>query len=225
MTAESVEGIMLEASSGDMAFTNSDGNFSIHYQQNDTVSFFIAGKLTNKLSADSLGKIQNLIISLQSIRNKPMRTGKITYYNQNLDTTTFNNVTVTAKNYHADSLARRNEYKEAFNYTKPKLKFGEDWGPTYINVGKLAETLNKKKKKRHTMLKNNLLREEKEDYVDNRCNRSFVQKYLGQNITDEKLQDFMRKHRPKYEDIVGMSDLELIDYIRLNYKQYQENSE
>ncbi|QES90740.1 hypothetical protein [Rhizosphaericola mali] len=218
MTTESTEGIMLETTSGDMTFSDASGNFSVSYKPNDTLKFYIAGKYRSQYPIDSLAKIPNLMMSLQSVRNTPLNTGKITYFPTNDDTTTLNNVTVRTRNYHADSLNNRKEYGDAYNYTKPKVKSAFD----VLNVGKMEEVLNFKKKKQHQMLKDNLQREEQEGYIDNRFTRTFVRKYLGQSISDEKLEDFMRKYRPKYEEIVGMSDLELIDYIRISYTQYQK---
>ncbi len=213
--------IMLETSSGTTSFTKSSGMFTIQYKPHDTLFFYYQGKRTVSYLTDTIAH-ENFIVPLFMVRNRVMEGAK-SRFNPALmpNDTSYNNVTVQARNYSQDSLARRQEYGKAFGYTKPKMKFGQDWTPVSLNVGKLYETLNGKKKKQNQMLKDNLLREEQEGYVTNRFNPTFVKKALKNNISETALEDFMKSKRPKYEDIVGMSELEFTDYVRRAYDQYK----
>ena len=214
--------IMLETSSGSTSFTNNAGLFTIGYAPHDTLFFYYQGKRTVYYLTDTIPN-ENFYVPLFMVRNRVME-GARSRFNRSLlppADTSLNNVTVTARNYSQDSLDRRQAYAKAFGYTQPKMKFGQDWTPMSLNVGKLYETLNKSKIKKNKMLKENLLREEHEDYVTSRFNPSFVKKYLGENVSEAVLEDFMKKGRPKFEDIQGMSDLELIYYVRRAYAQYK----
>ncbi|MFT4202617.1 MAG: hypothetical protein QM610_01770 [Chitinophagaceae bacterium] len=213
--------IMLETSSGETAFTNGSGLFMIRFQLHDTLFFYYQGKRTVSYLTDTIPH-ENFAVPLFMVRKRVMEGAK-TKLNPALMAvdTAYNNVTVRARNYSQDSLERRQQYANAFGYTKPSMKYGKDWTPTSLNVGKLYETLNVKKKKQNEMLKGNLLREEKEGYVTSRFNASFIRKNLGEDISESTLEDFMRKKRPKLEDIQGMSELELIDFVRRAYADYK----
>lgn len=219
---EPLDNIMLETSSGATSFTDGSGMFTIQYAPHDTLFFYYQGKRTVSYLTDTIPH-ENFYVPLFMVKNRVMEGAKSRFNRALLPAvdTAYNNVTVTARNYSQDSLARRQEYANAFGYTKPKMKFGKDWTPLSLNVGKLYETLNKSKKKQNQMLKDNLINEEQEGYIENRFNRSFIKKYLGENVSEEVLEDYMKKKRPKFEEIQGASDLELIDYIRRTYAQYK----
>lgn len=214
--------IMLETSSGATSFTKSSGLFTIQYQPHDTLFFYFQGKRTVSYLTDTIPH-ENFYVPLFMVRHRVMEGAK-TRFNPALlppEDTSYNNVTVRTHSYSQDSLARRQEYAKAFGYTKPDMKFGRDWTPVSLNVGQLYETLNGKKKKQNQMLKDNLLREEQEGYVSSRFNPTFVRKYLGEDVSESVLENFMKVKRPKYEDIQGMSDLELVGFIRRAYTQYK----
>lgn len=218
-----VDNIMLEMSSGSTAFTNQSGMFTIKFQPHDTLFFYYQGKRTVSYLTDTIPHEQ-FYVPLYQVRSRVMEGAKSRFNHALLPDadTAYNNVTVRARNYSQDSLERRQEYAKAFGYNKPSMKFGKDWTPVSLNVGKLYESLNGSKKKKNQSLKDNLLREEQEGYVTNRFNPTFVKKYLGEDVSESVLEDYMKKKRPKFEEVQGMSDLELIDYIRRSYVQYKE---
>lgn len=218
-----ISNIMLETSSGSTSFTNALGMFSIHYKPHDTLYFYNQGKRTLSYLIDTLPR-GDLYVPLYQIRKRVMEGAKSRFNPALLPAidTSYNNVTVKARNYSQDSLERRKEYGKAFNYKDPKMKFGRDWTPVSLNVGQLYESLNGSKKKRNQMLRDNLIREEQEGYISNRFNPTFVKKYLGENISETELEDFMKAKRPKFEFLQGIQDLELIDYIRRSFAEYKK---
>ena len=129
------------------------------------------------------------------------------------------NVTIYKRNYHADSLSNREEYGDAFNYKKTKFSPVKMLGSP---VSHLYDVLNFKDKKRKERLKTNLITNEQEGYVDSRFTRTLVAKYTHEQ-NDSTLEDFMRKYRPSYEYLVGLSDLDFIVYIQNSYKEYKQN--
>ncbi|PZP50353.1 MAG: hypothetical protein DI598_05790 [Pseudopedobacter saltans] len=219
---EPVGNIMLETSSGSTSFSNESGLFKIQYQPKDTLFFYYQGKRTLSFLMDTINP-QNFYVPLYQIRHRVMEGAKSRFNSALLPVdTSYNNVTVKNRNYSQDSLDRRKEYGKAFGYTKPKMKFGEDWTPTSLNVGKLYETLNGSKKKKNQMLKDNLIREEEEGYITNRFNPTFVSKYLGEKVSEHTLEDYMKVKRPTFEFLQGIQDLELIDYIRKSFAAYKK---
>lgn len=219
---EPVGNIMLETSSGSTSFTNADGLFTIKYQPHDTLFFYYQGKKSLSYLVDTI-QPQNFYVPLFQIRHRVMEGAKSKFNSALLPVdTSNNNVTVKARNYSQDSLDRRKAYGDAFNYKDPKMKFGKDWTPTSLNVGKLYDALNGKKKKQNNMLKDNLINEEQEGYISNRFNPTFVRKYLGESVPEYVLEEYMKAKRPKFEYVQGISDLELIDYIRRTYAEYKK---
>lgn len=213
--------IMLETSSGATTFTNTIGMFRIPFQPHDTLFFYYQGKRTVSYLVDTIPH-ENFYVPLFQVRNRIMEGAKSRFNRALLPSdTSYNNVTVTARNYSQDSADRRKEYGKAFNYTKPTMKFGKDWTPVSLNVGKLYESLNGKKKKQNQMLKDNLYSEEQEGYITMRFNPTVVKKYIGETVSEATLEDYMKKERPKFEEIQGMSELELVDYIRRTYAKYK----
>jgi hypothetical protein len=74
-----------------------------------------------------------------------------------------------------------------------------------------------KRNRQLTSLRNRLLADEQEKYVDFRFNKSFVKRVTG--LSDAEIKKFMFKYRPPYDFLVIVNELELGYYIQQCYKK------
>lgn len=210
----SVEGIMVDAASGKTTFTDHLGYFQLPIIQGDTFYFYIGSKRSRPYFIDSIPDRNKFVVSLESILRPVGQATPFGYPQSDLA-----DVTVYGRNYHKDSLANRQQYGKYFDYRKPttgQVALGMLGSP----VTALYEGLNKKKQRRLTIMKSNLLNIEQDGYIDSRFNLQTVIRYIGQQ-DETVLDDFMKKYRPKYEDLHTMGEVEFAIYINTSFKEYK----
>lgn len=207
----SPQGIMVDASSGPTVFTDKMGNFEIKVYPTDTIYFYIGNRKSHPYLVSKIPDKNNFTLSMESIL-RPVMSGE----NIGSDAGGLEEVTVYGKNYSKDSLAARREYDKYFNYKDPKLGLNLLASP----VTAIYDVLNVKKKKRMNMMKNDLLFNEQQGYIDTRFTKLFIVKYIGAK-DDATLDDFMLKYRPKFEDLKTMTDMDLAMYVTTSYKEYE----
>lgn len=219
MSNRSTEGIMVEAKkSKGTAFTDGQGYFSLNVDPHDTLYYYV-GKLAKSIPypIDSIRNWESYTIAIQTIEWDMAKARKYGMPIEGLDpNVTLENVTVVSRNYHKDSLENRLEYDKVFNYTNPKFN-------PFTPVSSVANLFAVKKKKRMKRMKNDLLFEEQQGYVDTRFNRTSVKKSIGAPIDDTTLENYMRRYRPSYQDAVGMENISMVMYIRKTFALYQDS--
>ena len=129
------------------------------------------------------------------------------YFNQLED------VKVNARNYHTDSLEKRRIYGDIFDYTKPKFSPLHPVSSA-INVFR-QPYLNRQKRYQEFAVSS-----EQDGYIDSRFTPTLVASLTG--IEDDvELHTFMKKYRPSYDQLKGMVDLSLGQYIIDCYKVFK----
>jgi hypothetical protein len=140
--------------------------------------------------------------------------------------TNLNEVTVYgSKSFKQDSLANRDEYTKQFSYTPPKLKDVVGFNPgsgTYqllsINVLTLIDYLTYKSSPEYKF-KQVLVRDEHEQYVDEKFNRGVVSRIT--DLKGDTLTSFLARYRPAYQFVLKATDYDMEVYIKDCYKKFE----
>ncbi len=151
-----------------------------------------------------------------------------------------NQVTIKGfRDYRADSIKNRMEFRSAFNYKAPALKdvFIGNSNSAYVPYSYNQSTNNatqlvninllslialiEKDKTPEAKLQKTLLRDEEAAYVDH----VFSKEKVGSatNLHGDSLQAFMDIYRPGILQLKKMTDYDLIIYIRSSYKAFVKN--
>ena len=122
-------------------------------------------------------------------------------------------VHVRSRNYHTDSLENRRLYADIFDYKKPKFN---PFHPVTSAVNIFRQPyLNRQKRYQEFAVSS-----EQEGYVNSRYTVALVASLTGMQ-DDDLIREFMKKYRPSYEEMKGMVDLTLGQYIVDNYKKFK----
>ncbi len=118
-----------------------------------------------------------------------------------------------------DSIWMRQEYADQFNFRPMKPWEALTLAPVgvAINLNVLFASLSREQKQRK-LLKTALIRDEREDYVDRRYTKALIQEQTA--IPDAELDVFHWFFRPTYQQLRGLSDYDLLLYIRDKYKDF-----
>ncbi|HZY39005.1 MAG TPA: carboxypeptidase-like regulatory domain-containing protein [Mucilaginibacter sp.] len=141
--------------------------------------------------------------------------------------TNLNEVTIYGdKSFKKDSLANRDEYTKQFHYTPPKLKDVVGFNPgsgTYqllsINVLTLIDYLTYKSSPEYKF-KQVLVRDEHEQYVDEKFNRGVVSRIT--DLKGDTLTTFLAQYRPTYQFVLKATDYDMEVYIKDCYKKFEK---
>jgi hypothetical protein len=197
-----LEAVTVLSSSGRATITDSNGNYVIVVNENDSLSFSYLGKSTMNFPVSSMNKVTGFDIALHV-------------------NTELKEVRVAPRNYHMDSLQNRKDYEKVFDYHKPGLTLtspGQGLGVGFdldaiINVFRFQKT------RRMVAFQRRLIEEEESSFIDHRFNRSIVKKIS--RLDGNELDSFMVKYKPSYEFTKNTSDYEFYDYIKLAAKEYK----
>jgi len=125
-----------------------------------------------------------------------------------------------------DSLANRSDYAKQFNYTPPKLKDVVGFNPgsgTYqllsINVLTLIDYLTYKSSPEYKF-KRVLVRDEHEQYVDEKFNRGVVSRIT--DLKGDTLTTFLAQYRPAYQFVLKSTEYDMEVYIKDCYQKYKQ---
>jgi len=198
-----LEAVSVVSSSGKGTITDSNGNYVIVVNDTDSLSFSYLGKSTMKFPVSTMNKVTGFDIAL--------------HVNGEL-----NEVRITPRNYHMDSLQNRKDYQKVFDYKKPGLALTSPSSGGLgvgLDLDALINIFRFDKKRRMLAFQRRLLEEEEESFIDHRFNRSIVKKITRFDGND--LDSFMVKYRPSYEFTQTTSDYEFYDYIKLAAKEYR----
>ena len=190
------------------AFTNDNGVFTLKITAPfDTVRIKTMGYQPYKFAVSRWGSFVKVI----ELEGKSIQLGE---------------VRITAKkNYYKDSVSMRQEFARQFNFTGPKLKDILRPMSSYvpfafvsIDVGMLVRALTKKHNPDYK-LKQILLRDEQENHVNARFNKTLVADIT--HLQGDSLDNFMSSYRPTPAILDKLSDYELIRYIKTNLEKFR----
>jgi hypothetical protein len=191
-----------------VAYTDNGGVFTLKISKTfDTIRINTLGYKSFKLAAADWGGFMR-IIELE-----------ISYKQ-------LGEVTITAKkNYYKDSLSLRKEYAKAFNFRGPKFneifRSPSQYVPfavVSIDVGMLFKAITKKHS-RDYKLQQILLRDERENHVSARFNKTLLGDIT--RLMGDSLENFMSRYRPTAATLDKLSDYDLIQYIKGSLQKFK----
>jgi hypothetical protein len=203
-----LEGVSVVSTSGRGMATDSNGNYVIEVNRNDSIYFSYLGKATMKYPVSSINTFSGFDIALH------------------VDPVELKEVRVMPRNYRMDSLQNRKDYARIFDFKKPGFKIN-DVGNAGVGLGvgvDLDELINMfrfQRTRRILAFQHRLVDEEQDKYVDYRFSPSLVIKIT--HLSEPDLDTFMTRYRPSYEFCKRSNDYDFYDYIKLAFQEYQKD--
>lgn len=202
-----VENVQVLSTGGQMAFTDSAGNYEIRTEFQDSLSFVFGGKATMNFAVNNIIDKNHFDISLQLV----VPSAK-TYLQE---------VRLYSKSYKQDSLENREEYEKIFNFEKPGLSstIGAD-GVAGADLDELINMFRFRRNKSLTALKKIMIGLEQDKYVNYRFNKKIVGRITG--LSGEFLDSFLVIYKPSYYFIINKSEAEFDEYILTSFYQFEK---
>jgi len=201
-----LEAVSVISTSGKGTVTDSNGNYYLVVDLQDSVSFSYLNRTTLKYPVSEMIKGNGFDIALH------------------VNPTELNPITFQPKNYRLDSMRNREDYKKAFDFKKPGLAITspESGGlGVGFDLDALINMFRFDRNRRMLAFQKRLVEEEHDKFIDHRFNRSIVKKIT--HLDGNELDTFLVKYRPSYEFTEATSDYEFYDYIKLANKQYRSS--
>ncbi|MBK0380734.1 carboxypeptidase-like regulatory domain-containing protein [Mucilaginibacter segetis] len=132
------------------------------------------------------------------------------------------------KNFFKDSLNTRREFERTFNYQP--TRFSDIFRPTSTNVPfafvtvdvfKIIDLLNRKNDPQ-LKLKKQLLKDERENHINQRFNKSMISNVS--QLKGDSLETFLVRYRPSVQQIDHLSDYELIQYVKEKTEEFRADN-
>ena len=120
---QALQSVSVVSTSGRGTTTDSNGNYSITVNEDDSLTFSYLGRGTFNYPVKLINAFNNFDIALH------------------VEPTELKAVRVAPKNYHMDSLQNRQDYAKYFNYKKPGLKITDPSGGAGVGLD-LDELIN-----------------------------------------------------------------------------------
>jgi hypothetical protein len=204
-----VPSVKVTSTSGAIAYTDSIGHYSIMVGQRDSVSFYYRGRSTNWFAVREIKYPAGFDISLQV--NLPSR------YQ------TLKEVVVVGKTYRQDSAENREKYRKVLGYESPGLRMTETdasmGGVPGFDPNEIINAFRFRRNRSLKSLRNRLLEEEMEKFIDYRFNKRTVRTISG--LEGDELDRFMVMYRPDYDFCALAPDLDFYQYILEASKRYK----
>jgi hypothetical protein len=195
------------STSGKGTITDSNGNYIIVVQEQDSLSFSYLGRATVKYPVRDMNAFNHFDLALH------------------VDPTELKEIHVSPRNYHMDSLQNRKDYAKIFDFRKPGLKInspGLGLG-VGLDLDALINMFRFDRTRRLLAFQHRLVDDEREKYIDHKFSGAIVKRVT--HISDADLPNFLIRYRPSYQFAKASSDYELLDYIKLAYQQYMSEQE
>ncbi len=197
-----LDAVSVLCSCGSGTITDSNGNYMIRVNANDSLRFSYLGRATQYFSVNMMNPATGFDIALH------------------VNPTELAEVRVAPKNYYLDSLQNRKDYEKIFNFKKPGLEITEGAnGNAGLDLDALINMFNFKKNRRMLAFQKRLLEDEQDKFVDHRFTHYIVKKITG--LTGDAADSFMFRYRPSFEFTKIATDYEFYDYIKLAYQDYK----
>jgi len=202
-----LDGVSVISTSGRGTATDSNGNYSIQVNREDSIYFSYLGRATAKYAVSGLNASSSFDIALH------------------VDPLELKEVKVMPQNYRMDSLQNRKDYEKYFDFKKPGFKITS---PTTngglgagVDLDELINVFRFQRTKRMVAFQKRLVEEEQDKFVDHRFSKYVVKKTT--RLNGDELDSFMVKYRPSYEFCKRATDYDFLDYIKLAYQQYKKD--
>lgn len=192
--------VLVQSTSGAYTVTDTTGDYQIGVNETDSLAFIYQGKSTIKFAVKDIPQYNGFDISLHV---KTKQKYKI------LDP-----VTVFYRSYREDSLEKRQEFANIFNSTRPGLSTTYDatpGGAAGIDLDELVRVFQFRKNKQTFALKQRLIENEQEKYVDYRFSARTVGRITG--LKGDTLTRYMKIYRPSYQFARESTIAEFYEYI------------
>lgn len=183
-------GVSVMSTAGRGTVTDSTGQYRLPVSMKDSVYFSYLGRATVKFPMRNINLNNPMDISLAvAVDSLPL-------------------VVVRPKAYRYDSMENRDEYRKVFDYEPDYLAQGE--GGVGVNLDMLFGA---RRNRQMLALKERLVEEEQDKYIDYRFNRTLVRRITG--LQRPALDIFMKMYRPSYDFIKSCyNDYEFYKYIK-----------
>ena len=202
-----LDGVSVISTSGKGTATDSNGNYTIQVNREDSIYFSYLGRATAKYAVSGLNTSSGFDIALH------------------VDPLELKEVKVMPQNYRMDSLQNRKDYEKYFDFKKPGFKITS---PTTngglgagVDLDELINVFRFQRTKRLVAFQKRLVEEEQDKFVDHRFSKYVVKKTT--RLNGDELDSFMVKYRPSYEFCKRSTDYDFLDYIKLAYQQYKKD--
>lgn len=203
-----VKNVLINSKSGNTAFSDTAGHYSIIITENDSLWFTYNGKSTNKFPLNNLTNYEGFDVSLHiTLANKYKVLQEVRVY---------------GKNYRVDSLQNRIDNAKAFGFRKPGLQtsdYGNSTGVAGFDLDGIIGAFRFRHNKNMEKLQQFLIEKEEQGYVDYRFNKKLVKRITLLDSTE--LEKFMKIYRPTYEFASSTSDYDFHKYILLSYIRFK----
>ena len=190
------------STSGKGTTTDSNGNYMIIVQEQDSLSFSYLGRATMKYPVRDMNVFNNFDLALH------------------VDPTELKEVRVSPRNYRMDSLQNRKDYAKIFDFRKPGLSInspGQGLG-VGLDLDALINMFRFDRTRRLLAFQHRLVDDEREKFIDHKFSGAIVKRVT--HISDNDLPTFLIRYRPSYQFAKNSSDYEFLDYIKLAYQQF-----
>jgi hypothetical protein len=179
--------------------SNPDGSYAIAAAEGDRIIFSAAGFMPDTLTVSygMLFKQHDVTLFIKAINLKP--------------------VTVIGS-YSADSLARRNYYRDIYKKQPGITGFNTPQYGAGVVLSPLSYFSAKSKKKRQ--LKNRLIKNEQEAYIDYSFPPEWIERLTG--LHGDSLRLFMYSYRPSYSFCRKTSREDMVVYISDKVKEFRK---
>jgi hypothetical protein len=201
-----LDGVTVLCSCGSGTTTDSNGNYVIRLDQNDSLRFSYLGRSTQMFPVSIMNATTGFDIALH------------------VNPTELNEVRVAPRNYHMDSLQNRKDYEKIFDYKKPGIAITEGAdGNVGLDLDQIINMFRFQRNRRLKAFQDRLIYDEQNKFIDHRFTRYIVTKITG--LQDAALDTFMYHYRPSYRFTQYASDYEFFDYIKLAFEDFKLHHE
>jgi len=201
-----LEAVSVISTSGKGSITDSNGNYVIIVNPEDSIYFSYLGRSTAKYPVSTISRAASFDIALH------------------VDPLELKEIKVMPQNYRMDSLRNRQEYAKIFDFKKPGFKITEPSSGlgAGVDLDELINVFRMQRTRRIMAFQKRLVEEEQDKFVDHRFSRYLVKKVT--HLNDEALDTFMIRYRPSYDFCKRATDYDFMDYIKLAFQQYKKSS-
>jgi hypothetical protein len=194
-----LDAVSVLCSCGSGTTTDSNGNYIIRVELQDSLRFSYLGRATQMFPVMQMNATAGFDIALH------------------VNPTELGEVRVAPRNYKMDSLQNRKDYEKIFDYKRPGLSLsdGSSGSGVGLDLDELINVFRFKRNRRLLAFQERLIEDEHDKFIDHRFTRYIVKKITG--LDGDAEDSFMRRYRPSYEFSKVASDYDFYDYIKLAY--------